>query len=80
MDSYKQLIQAVLLWQCNHISAFPLNDTHSMFLSQELLIEANMNQFSCVKPQKSKHTEVKMSFVCMDFHIHFIDSCLSCLI
>lgn len=38
-----------------------------------------MNQFSCVKPQKSKHTEVKMSFVCMDFHIHLTDSRMSCL-
>lgn len=38
----------------------------SLFLSQELLIEANMNQFSCVKPQKSERTKVKTSFICMD--------------
>lgn len=30
-----------------------------MFRPQELLIEANMNQFRCVKPQKSEHTMVR---------------------
>ncbi|XP_056867948.1 cilia- and flagella-associated protein 99 [Takifugu flavidus] len=34
--------------------------------TKELLIEANMNQFSCVKPQKSKHTEDMMTQIQTD--------------
>lgn len=48
----------------------------SLFLSQELLIEANMNQFSCVKPQKSEHTKVKTSFICLDLQNYLTDSLL----
>lgn len=61
------------------MTGFPRYDTSSMFLPQKLLMEANMNQFRCVKPQKSEHTKVKTSFISIDFLSYQIDSHVSCL-